>query len=331
MATKTIFGISCTENATTTLTSSLSGPRCCVFDSAGNLWIANYTNGTIQVIPISTGTLFGVSVTANTLTTVTTVTTNGPWGLAFDGTGSLYISNFGHNTIQVLPISTGTLFGVSVTANTLATLFTGAPLNGPANMAFDPSGNLYVANSGGSNIVVVPKFTGTLFGTSVTANTPIALSNATGLAQPRGITFDSSGNLYYSDFSNEGIYVLRAVSGSTTIFGHTGTQNTQQELFSGLTQAPRGIHFDTSGNLFFAGYSGNDAGVCATATGTILGVAVTQNQSSNVVTSGLSGPSDVTLDSAGDLFIVDFSSSNLIVVAATPAPAGSNSGFLEFV
>ena len=330
MPSKTIFGISCTENATTNLTSALSGPRCCVFDSTGNLWITNYTTGTLQVLPVSSGTIFGVSVTANTLKTITTLPTSGPWGMAFDGTGNLYISDFGHSTLKVLPVSSGTIFGASVTANTVATLFTGAPLSSPSALAVDAANNVYVANSGGSNIVAIPKFTGTLFGTSVTANTPIALSKTSALSQPRGITFDALGNLYYSDFGNTGIYVLRAVTGTTTIFGKSGTQNTQQELFSGLTQGPRGIHFDSAGNLYFAGATGNDASVCAVATGELLGVATTANSVSNLVTSGLSGPSDVALSPEADLFIVDFTSSNLIVVAATAAPSGSNSGFLEF-
>ncbi len=65
---------------------------------------------------------------------------NEPWGLAFDGSGNLYVANYGNNTIEEFNSSgTGAIF-----ANT--------GLDEPIGLAFDSSGNLYVANAANSTI-----------------------------------------------------------------------------------------------------------------------------------------------------------------------------------
>lgn len=324
----TIFGVSCANNTGTTLLSSLSGPRALAFDAAGNLWTANYTDGTIRVLPIASGTLFGVSVTANTPVTITTVTAAGPWGIAFDSVGHLFISDFGHSTIKVLPKTSVTIFGTACTANVVSTLFTGAPFNGPANLTLDAAGNLYCANSGGANIVVVARSTGSIFGTSCTANTPIAIAAVNSLSTPRGISFDSVGNLFYSDGGTNDLYVLPA--SNTTIFGQGVFVNTQRALYSGGLNFPRGMRVDSLGNVYIAGFNGNLAAAVPVSSGSIYGVAVSANAITTLLSTGLSGPSDVALDAAGNLYIVDFTSSNIVALPGSVVATPSSSGFLAF-
>ena len=66
-----------------TVISSLSSANGLAFDSFGDLFIANYGNGTVSVMPHASGTIFGVSVTADTLATFASGLSN-PYGLAFD-------------------------------------------------------------------------------------------------------------------------------------------------------------------------------------------------------------------------------------------------------
>ncbi len=99
-------------------------------------------------------------------------------GLAFDAAGNLYIAN-GDGAIYVLPTTSGTLFGQSVSADTVTTIAAG--LGEPTDLAFDPAGNLYIANYEGT-ISVLPETSGTLFGQSVSADTVAAV--ATGLSVP---------------------------------------------------------------------------------------------------------------------------------------------------
>lgn len=109
--------------------SGLSGPFGLAFDSAGNLYVANARNNTIEEFNSSgTGTVFassGLDI---------------PRGLAFDSAGNLYVSNFGNSTIEKFDSS-----GVGM-------VFANSGLDRPWGLAFDRAGNLYVGNFNGGTI-----------------------------------------------------------------------------------------------------------------------------------------------------------------------------------
>jgi DNA-binding beta-propeller fold protein YncE len=111
-------------------------------------------------------------------------------------------------------------------------------LDFPFGLAFDSSGNLYVANYGnyGNNTIMkfAPNGTGSLF----------ASISSSGLVNPVGLAFDSSGNLYV------------ACSGNNTIMKFTTSGTGSLFASSGLDE-PRGLAFDSSGNLYVAN-SGNN-------------------------------------------------------------------------
>ena len=82
------------------------------FDTAGNLYAANYVNNTISKI-----------TPAGVVSTFASTGLNGPEGLAFDAVGNLYAVNNGNNTIE--------RFTPGGTPSTFAT-----GLSGPAFLAF---------------------------------------------------------------------------------------------------------------------------------------------------------------------------------------------------
>jgi sugar lactone lactonase YvrE len=104
---------------------------------------------------------------------------SGPNGLAFDSSGSLYVANYGNNTIEAFD-SSGT-----------GSLFTGSGLSQPHVLAFDNSHNLYVANDNNGQ-GYIEKYDSTGQGSVF----------ATGLYQPQGITCDNNGNVYVSTWIN---------------------------------------------------------------------------------------------------------------------------------
>jgi DNA-binding beta-propeller fold protein YncE len=131
-------------------------------------------------------------------------------GLAFEA-GDLYITNSNtvpptaiNNTVSVFPERNGTLFGVPVTRHVLTTVFSG--LSTPMGLAFDQGGNLYVANVQNGTVSVLPKASGTLFGKSVTRNTPATL--VSGLDRPFSLAFDDAGNLYIANLNNGTVSIL---------------------------------------------------------------------------------------------------------------------------
>ena len=95
-------------------------------------------------------------------------------------------------------------------------------------MAFDSSGDLFAANSGGSQNNTVSEFT-------PGSTTPTA--TLTGLSTPTAMAFDSSGNLYV--VNNFGDTVSEFAPGSLT----------PTNTLTGLS-GPEDLTFDSSGNLF---------------------------------------------------------------------------------
>ncbi len=78
-------------------------------DSSGNLYIAEYNN--TAVLPASTGTLYGMPVTADTLTDLTTGGL-GEFGTAIHN-GTLYVADQGDSSVDEMGTPTATITGVS--------------------------------------------------------------------------------------------------------------------------------------------------------------------------------------------------------------------------
>ncbi len=244
----TLFGRSVTADTAARIVSGLSEPDAVAFDPAGNLYIADYVDSTVLVFPRTSGTIFGHSVTADTVTTIASGLDN-PDGLAFDPAGNLYIANLYAGTVSVLPKSGGTLFGQSVSADTVATIASTGDT--AAGLAFDPAGNLYVADEEGGTVSVLPKTSGTLSGHSVTADTLATI--VSGLNGPAGLAFDQAGNLYIAIIGDGTISVLPKTSG--TLFGHSVSADTVATVAAGLSdpiEVTLEPAFDQAGNLYIA-------------------------------------------------------------------------------
>ena len=115
-------------------------------------------------------------------TTFTSSGLNEPEGLAFDGSGNLYVVNFGNNTIEKFAYTGGAL-------STNGTAFANTGLDHPSAIAVDAGGNVYVANDGNNT---VEKFDSNGQGTTF----------ASGLDDPQGLAIDDSGNVYVGNLLN---------------------------------------------------------------------------------------------------------------------------------
>jgi hypothetical protein len=314
MASKVIFGTSCTVNSLTLLPGVISYQ--CAPDSTGNLWIAGYfvSGNGYGVLPVATGTLFGTSVTANTVSlwpgsgTVPGSTSGYSLGLAVDSAGNIYVTDSG--ALRVLPVASGTLFGQSVTANTWHSLSTSSLLKN-AVLTFDAAGNLWACTSG-IGVAVFPLATGTLFGTSVTAHTAKTIVSDSGVTQQ--MSFDTAGNLYGGYGTTGYLWVLPVASG--TLFGQSVTANSEYIWApSGLGSATAsGVQFDAAGNLYLA--ASTSLWVLPVASGKLFGTSVTANTCSELVSTTLSAGYGLAFDPAGDLFIADASNGIYVIAAA---------------
>ena len=189
-----IFGQDVTANTLTTLVVGLDNPLGLAFDSSGNLYYA--TQNGIWVLPVASGDLFGQPVTADTPTELVSGLTEGGF-VALDSSGDLFYTDIADEqgdaaSVNVLPESSGTIFGTEVSADTPATLVSG--LTTASGLAFDNSGNLYVDYYG--VVGVLSNTSETIDGTSVTADTltPVAV----GLLGDLGST-SYQGDIYVAD------------------------------------------------------------------------------------------------------------------------------------
>ena len=146
------------------------------FDRAGTVYVSSSGwPSPIQVPPLYIGTTIETYSTNFTYLGSFATGLNEPYGLAFDGSGSLYVANSGTNGALVNTIVKFTSEGVR---STFATASGG--LSRPTGLAFDSAGNLFVANFGNGTIVkLAPDGNGSVFASGL--NSPAAIAIFPGL------------------------------------------------------------------------------------------------------------------------------------------------------
>lgn len=135
----TILEFSPAGGTGTVFASGLKNPEGLAFDAGGSLFVS--VAGANAIDKIDTQRQVSAFATAD----AGADDINDPMGLAFDAAGNLYVANSGISTIEKFtPDGVGSLFASNGSDPNNPTDPTG--LYNPAALAFDSSGNLYVAN-----------------------------------------------------------------------------------------------------------------------------------------------------------------------------------------
>jgi sugar lactone lactonase YvrE len=186
-----------------------------------------------------------------------------PTGLKLDGSGNLYIADAGNMRVRkvspegIIQTVAGDGFpGYRGDGGPAAA----AELSWPKDIAFDGSGNMYIADTANHVIrkVTTDGVIATFAGTGGDLSGAGGYSGDGGLAasarmnQPSGLAVDSAGNVYVSDTENFRVRKVTPAGVITTIAGNgsrgysgDGGLATQAQLTS-----PTGLAFDTVGNLY---------------------------------------------------------------------------------
>jgi secreted PhoX family phosphatase len=242
-----------------TLTSTaFASPQGVVFDSAGDLWVldgGNVVSGGLvkpALYKFTAAQLKTVATTPSQTPSITINVTNFvfPQQAVFDKNGNLWVSDdqanavFQFSTTQLLSSNTGLVPNTTLTS---ATAF-----NGPLGIALDASGDLYVANNGGTSIQgfnasVLP-------GRGVVTLTPSVIINDNGqnsVQAPWGLAFDADGNLWASNAASPETVVEFAKSSLNGTGSPAPAVTISPATVSGNTTlaAPNGIAFDPAGDL----------------------------------------------------------------------------------
>ena len=196
----------------------------------------------------------------------TTATLNTPRGVALDAKGNLYIADSGNNRVRKVDTS-GIITTVAGDGNGYSGgdggPATSASINGPAAVAIDPSGNLYIAERSGNLVRKVS--TSGIISTVAGTGTAGAPASETGVATqqslyiPQGVFWDPSGSLLIADSGNNRIRRLSSDGTIATVAGsaNSGFSGDGGPATSASLRGPLGMAADGNGNLYIADTSNN--------------------------------------------------------------------------
>lgn len=205
-------------------------PTGLAFDASGNLYFSDLSGGRVRKIDtngiITAVAGSGFSGFAGDGGPATSAILSNPSNVAVAADGSVYVADSGNQRIRKIDAS-----GIITTvAGTGSAGFGGdgdaadaAQLNSPRGLAFDAAGNLFIADASNQRIRKVDAATHIITTVAGTGTSGLAGdggdATAAQLSNPYDVGFDSHGNLYIADGSNERVRKVDTNGIITTVAG----------------------------------------------------------------------------------------------------------------
>ena len=293
-----------------------------------------------------------------------------------------YIADTRDDRIEEVPSSTGTQWGIAMTAGDIYTIAgsdTGTPgasgngtaadaslLNQPSYLAMDSAGDLFISDTGNSRVVEIAAASGTQWGSiPMTKNDLYVVAGETAdpggptdgspatsslLHAPEQIAIASNGSLYIADAAQNAIQEVAATSGTQwnqpmttgdvytvagSSSGTSGDSGDGGSATSALLDNPVGIAVDSSGDLFIADTNNNriqevaasagsqwghismTVGDIYTIAGSATGSSGTTGDSGQATSALLDGPDGLLSGNSGQLYIADTLNNRIQEIAGT--------------
>ena len=241
---------------------------------------------------------------------------NGPWGVAVDAAGDLFIADAGNSRVVEVP--------AGCTNSSCQVVVPATGLMNPTGVAVDGAGDLFISDQGSNLVVEVPYLGNGTYGSQTTLP-------ASGLSYPKGVAVDGAGNVFIADFGSSRIVELPYVGN-----GAYGPQTT----VGSAIQSPSAVAVDSAGDLFIgqpeaivevtpsgvqttlpfqSGTFQIPSGVAVDAAGDVFATDQTNGYATELsplangtygtqtflVESNSAGPTGVAVDAAGDVFVVE--------------------------
>lgn len=231
-----------------TFVRGLSRPQGIAIDSTGNFFVADAGNNTlVKVAPDGTFATFATGFSQ-------------PSDVKLDAMGNVYVANTGDNSI------------IKVSPAGVKEVFSRGIANGPAGMAYDAAGNLFIANIDGTLRQKSPQNELTVL--------------ATGLSGPQGVAVDANGA------------VLVVNGSSSSVTKHVGA--TKTNFATGLS-SPFGIAIEPAGSVYVTERGLNR-----------ISRFDSNGASTGVISSPVYNPTEMRIDAAGKIYVVNSDSISVV-------------------
>ncbi len=275
----------------------------------------------------------------------TSAALDGPESVFVDASGNIFIADSQNSVIREVTASNGnivTVAGTGVAGYSGDGAFaTSAQLNDPFGVFVDSSGDIFIADRDNAAIrEVVAGTIQTVAGNGTICPDPTTLCGDGGpatsaqLALPEGVFVDAAGNIFIADTDDSRIRVVNPATTQITIAGVVippayiqtvagayyqadGGTACQFTGDAGLAAnaylcAPDGVFVDGSENIFIADtnnfaireVAASTINIITTVAGT-LGTAGYTGDNAAATSATLNYPSNVVVDSSGDIYIAD--------------------------
>ena len=283
-------------------------------DPFGNLFVADKKNNIIRKIDPSgnVSTFAGNGTQGASNGNGALATFNSPQGVATDANGNVYVADTYNNLIRKIdPFGNVTTIAGNGLYGSNNGVGLSASFSGPAGIATDMAGNLYVADSF-NNIIRKIDIAGNV---TTFAGTPSNSYYGAGsdFYYPTGIATDANGNVYVADTYNNRIRKINSSRQITTIAGNGNRDYIDSTGVLASFTSPTGLVVDAFGNIYVAD-AGNNTIRKIDLNGKVSTIAGYRGQGANNGTSihaNFNSPFGIAIDASGNLFVAD-AGNNLI-------------------
>lgn len=226
-------------------------------DSSGNLFVADTGNCLIRKITPSgsTSTFAGSTTCGSSDGLGSNAAFTSLSGIAIDSSNNIYVADL-NSVRKITPAGLVSTLAGSSTSGSADGTGGSATFNRIKGIVVDRNGNVFVTDTGN---FMIRKITPAGVVTTIAGSTTFGIADGVGTSAqfmlPFGITIDSSGNLFVSEFTEDLIRKITPAGVVTTFAG--GAISTSQNLINGTGSAakfavPAGLSIDSADNIYVA-------------------------------------------------------------------------------